>query len=231
MTTTAVWFGDSWCLGTELEKCIGPDYTSKDQESYRRENRFSRLVSENFGWEEVNLGQEGISPEHVMLKVVEYGELQGDREDQIYFIVWPSFQRYFWIDELGIQHDLRWSTSDKSWYRVVDNYDYQMYCARRTVWATTMYLKSKGLRYFMVNNQYRLEYANDLPLDTSGWMLPPTRRLGDLLDVDLDNGFPDESKRHRYFWPCQSHPNQYGHKHLANEIINYLKEEGIICQS
>jgi hypothetical protein len=211
---------------------MGPDYRSQDQESYRRNNRFSRLVSDHFGWEEVNLGQEGISPEHVMLKVVEYSELQEDFRDRVYFIVWPSFQRYFWINETGDPIDLRWSVNDKSWYRVIDNYDYQMYCAQRTLWSTTMYLNSKGIRYHMVNNQYRVEASSRFPLNSDHWILPPDKRLGDLLEVNLDNGFPEPVQQHKYFWPCQSHPNDYGHKHLASYIIDYIiKTEEIKCQS
>ena len=229
MITTSIWFGDSWCIGTELEKCL-PNYQAQDQDAYRRQHRFSKLVSDYFGWEEINLGNEGISPEHVALKIVEYSELQTDRRDQIYFIIWPSFQRYFWINEAGEKKDLRWSSSNQNWYRVIDTYEYQMYSAKRTVWSTTMYLRNKGIKFAMVNNQYRLDSPDYFVIDDQDWILPSSTRLGDLLEVNLDLGFPEKSMKHKYFCPCESHPNLYGHKRIANEIINYIKTKEIACQ-
>jgi len=224
IVTTAVWFGDSWCMGTELEKCMGPDYKSKDQEDYRRENRFSNLVSKHFGWKEVNLAQEGISTEHVTLKIIEYTELQNDLQNQIYFIVWPSFQRYFWINDSNQRQDLRWCSEYKDWYRTVDTGAYQMYCAQRTIWSTCLYLQQHKISYVMVNGQSRVTKIGPFPLQDYYWILEPGKTLGDILDVDLDQGFPAIDQNHRYFWPAENHPNMYGHKKIAKEIINYLSD-------
>ena len=92
-----------------------------------------------------------------------------------------------------------------------------MYCAQRTVWSSMMYMKNKGIEFVMVNNQYRLDDSSYFPTEDQRWILPADERLGDLLDVNLDNGFPEESEQHKYFWPCESHPNIHGHKKIANK--------------
>lgn len=222
---TAIWFGDSWCVGTELEKCMGTDYQSHDQELYRLENRFSYLVSKHFQWKQINLGQEGISPEHIMMKVFEHRESHCDLQNEIYFIFWPSIQRYFWIDEHGDRQDLRWCPENKNWYLTVDNSVYQMYCAQRTMWTCISYLQQHHVPYVMVNIQHRIVKPYFFPLDFSSWLLPPDKHLGDILDFELLEGFPKIDEQHRYFWPAENHPNTYGHKRIAREIINYLREK------
>jgi hypothetical protein len=213
-------FGDSWCWGSELEKSLGTGYEAQDQDSYRERNRFTALVAQHFGWQEKNFGSPGISAEHMVLNIAQY--VQQPIEDELLLIIWPSFTRYFWINEKAEPRDIRISDQWFRWYRDVDNYPYMMYSAQRSIWSVQNLLRSLDRPYIMVNSVSRVTGPWHYDIDTDYWPGGLHSRLSDLLGFDVDQGYPQE---HRYLSPCENHPNVYGHKCIAKEIINYLSRE------
>lgn len=218
----AIWFGDSWTHGSELEKCIGADYQQHDQDSFRCAHRFSRLVSDSIGLQERNLAQPGISAERLCMSVDQ--QLSTFSCADVVFVVWPSFSRYFWIDHDQTQHDVRISDQWYRWYRDVDTYPYQMYMAQRTVWSLHNLLAAHGVKHYFMNSVYRVTDPNYFDISGEHWINDPSWRVSDLLDFDPDKGYPALDCNHRYLYPCQNHPNLYGHKTIAREIIKFLQQ-------
>lgn len=219
----AVWFGDSWTVGTELEKSMDTISVGGAQDEFRARNRFSRLVSDSLGWKEINLAQEGISAEHLVLEVDRY--LRSDPEPAgVLFVIWPSFQRYFWVDQQDREIDIRWHSAYHTWYREIDNLEYQMYVAQRSIWSLANLLLCAGRECYMVNTTYRIKGRRRFALPVENWMLPMSRNLGDILEVDLDRGFPGPERKHKFFWPGENHPNQQGHRHIADHIIAFMDQ-------
>jgi hypothetical protein len=213
-------FGDSWCWGSELEKSLGAGYKAMDQDSFRERNRFTALVAQHFGWQEKNFGEPGISAEHLVQRISQY--LKSPCQDELILIVWPSFTRYFWIDEKNHRQDIRISDQWSRWYRDVDNYAYMMYSAQRSIWSLQNLLKVQGQCYIMINSVTRVTAPWHFDIDVDHWPAGVQSRLSDLLGFDVDQGYPQE---HQYLSPCENHPNVYGHKCIAREIINYLSRE------
>lgn len=225
---SVLWFGGSWLLGTELEKEYGTTQVDPIvRDRFVEDSRFTGLVSRYFGWEEINLAQEGISPERLMLEIIDRVDKLSseDIENCLLIILWPSFQRYFWIDDTGSMIDVRAVPEYSRWYREVDNYPFQMYTAQRTIWALDCFLRQRRIKYTMMNCEYRVTEPWYLDFPKDNWAIPPEQRISDVLEVDLDHGYPGEKEKHKYFWPCRAHPNIYGHKRIADKIINYLSRE------
>lgn len=217
----AIWFGDSWTHGSELEKCIGSDYQRHDQDWFRTSNRFSRLVSDAFGYDEINLAEPGISADRLCMLVDQ--QLDQISDADLVFVVWPSFSRYFWIDQDHNQHDIRISDRWYRWYRDVDTYPYQMYNAQRAVWSLHNLLESRGIQHYFMNSVYKITEPLYFEIGGSHWVHNPQWRLSDLLEFDPDQGYPESKSRHKYLYPCENHPNLYGHKAISLEIIKFLQ--------
>lgn len=218
------WFGDSWTYGSEIEKCNGPDWQAHNQDLFREQNRFSTLVSIDMGWESINLAQPGISSERLVLELTKHID-EIKNTNGIVIIVWPSFSRYFWIDDASTQHDIRISDQWDKWYRDVDNYPYQMYNAQRCTWSAHNLLKSFGIPYYFINSVYRITDPFYFDMSEQRWINSYTWRISDILEFDVDKGYPPASSRHKSLYPCESHPNLYGHKSISREIIKFLQSQ------
>jgi hypothetical protein len=218
------WFGGSWGQGVELEK-DSPTGLGIDQEEFRKAHRYTSLVSNYFFLEENNLSKQGVSNENLVRQVVDYVEKQGPEQldHELLVIIWTSENRYFWIDHNCTEKDLRWD--DKWWFTNVDNPYYEKYCAQRSIWSLHSFLQSKNIKYAMANGEVKTNSNTTKFYDISNgkWFLPPEYRVSDWLDFNLDQGYPSLSKKHKYFWPCESHPNLAGHGKIAQEIIKHLE--------
>ena len=216
------WFGDSWTYGSELEKSITGDYTAADQDLYRETNRFSAIVSQAMSWREQNLAVPGISPDRLVAQVADFLASQSDLDQLLIMVVWPSFTRYTWVDDRGLINDVRIADAWNDWYRVVDNYFFQIYAAQRSVWALEHFLGNQKVQFLFTNSVYQLRSPLFFKIDPNHWIKGIDFRISDLLDFNVDKGYP--TNRHRYLWPAENHPNFYGHKCIANHIITFLQE-------
>jgi hypothetical protein len=226
------WFGGSWSLGTELEKA-STQGLAIDQDQFRRENRFSYLVSKYFGCQENNLAEPGISSENITRKLVSYVKNSYiDATQELLIVIWPSPWRYFWIDHKGQEQDLRYN-SNNWWFKQVDTFHFRNYNLQRTIWSLHNFCQANSINYVMINGEAGIEPDQiQAPFDTDeisgyNWLTSGQDDMTKWLDFDLTQGYPSPKEKHRYFWPCESHPNLTGHAKIANEIIKHLEQLSI----
>lgn len=226
------WFGGSWVLGTELEK-ESIQGLAIDQDQFRKENRFSYLVSKYFQCEENNLAVAGISSENITRKLVSHVKNSCvDTTQELLIVIWPSPLRYFWIDHKGQEQDLRYNSNDW-WFKQVDTIDFRNYSLQRTIWSLHNFCQSHSIKYVMINGEAGIGPDQiEAPFDNGeingyNWLTSSGHDMTEWLYFDLNQGYPSPKEKHKYFWPCESHPNLAGHAKIAREIIKHLEKLSI----
>ncbi len=226
------WFGGSWTQGCELEKTSAQGL-SIDQELFVKVNRFSYLVSKHFGCEDHNLAQQGASSENILRTVVSHANhSMSDPDQELLIIVWPFSRRYFWIDDNGQEKDIRYDSNDW-WFKHVDTFGFRHYTIQKTMWSLHHFCVSRGLNYVMINGEdpvlpeHMQQPFSMQEFDSYNWLISPDHTMTSWLDFDIQNGYPAMKDQHRYFWPCENHPNLVGHAKIAQEIIKRLEQLSI----
>jgi hypothetical protein len=217
------WFGGSWGLGIELEKdsIFGLEI---DQQEFIQDHRYTSLVCKHFNTVENNRCIEGTSSECLVKDIVYYVESldKHQYQNELIVVIWPSNTRYFWIDEYNIEKNLRHDS--RAWFKIVDNHWYRDYCMQRSLWSCDNFLRNKQINYVMLNGECQIfEHTHrHYDIDSANWLIPPSSRISDWLNFDINKGYPSIKSQHEYFWPCENHPNKAGHARIANNLIECL---------
>jgi hypothetical protein len=210
---TSYWFGGSIVQGTELEKCGTVE-----------QDRFSLLVSQHCGWIEQNFATQGSSISHIADQIIK----TKFEPESIIFIIIPLYCRYFWIDENYKQCNIM--PNDKTfrqWYKTVDNWGYRTHTVFQQLFLIKLFLEKNNLKFYFFNEMDRaVRFTGDTVIYFDEvydhFLLPPESYLLEELEWNFDQGYPDINLKHKYFFPCEHHPNVHGHRRLADKIISLI---------
>lgn len=204
MNKKLVTFGDSWAYGTELTASQKP---------------FGYWIAESLGYEFENYALEGTSIEHMIIRLQDYIGRNTQPTTAIFFISDPRRSLYW-------EHD---NPLNENWqtYRPAG-------LARPGHQAYFKYIQSDQLdqhesQVFILALQRICEQYNIKDYYLQGWVEIDWHYFG--IDKDkiyphtatqiLDIDFPNVTES-QYFIPNKHHPNELGHKKIAQELLQWI---------
>ncbi len=235
---THYWFGDSWVVGDELELSVDKD--TRDQYV------FGKLVSDYFNSTSINLGVSGSSIDSLpwefskIIDQIKPGDIAffcltaphrttvlNDDKIPTQIIPGPNYSKY--------AHPYR-----DEWFKYFDTEYHRCYNYDRTVALLWLWCKHLKVDCFFVNLFTTVtEKLFDIVPD-SNWLLPRNQCLSkfifpldgnhDGIVVSDDSSFltidqwkSQQKYLEKYVRPGYCHPNIQGHRVIADNIIDILK--------
>lgn len=204
----ALWFGDSFTVGTELAHHYGenpdidfaPEYRSGID---RPDLAFPKLVSDHMNWDCLVLGRAGSSVLFAYYQLLKHLEAvpETDQPRRVFLCTTGQF-REFQINLDGT-HNHYWEHL-QTIPRDKNNY-YHNEIVLNAFYHTC---KSYKIQCDILNVWYGWEtlYVDTIP--QSAWLMRNT--------VELDDSLK---------YPCEYHPNPSGHLVIADKIINALQRQ------
>jgi len=215
------WFGDSWVYGSELQN---PDTEC-----------FTKLVSDEFGAECINLGEEGSSIDY---SVYQFMQIKNsiNEQDNVFFFLTERSRTYIgnnhiiaghgaWMDTPGNAHPNNWK-----WYKYFDCDEQQQWSLdRNLLLLTSTCPNARFANIFSINTSSFVE--------PSKWLLPSNQCIAQYVLPYVNKGFNlnDHPELTNEEWEAQkvfvdryfeggnaSHPNKEGHQVIAEEICKLI---------
>ena len=232
------WFGDSWVAGDELQLTV-PDNTKKQYV-------FAKLVSDHFGAECINLGENGLSPDVFPLR---FNQIISQLEyNDIVFFCLSSSHRTMLLDDQGNEQQIMPDANGnfnahpytKEWYKYFDTKYQRIYNFDRTVDLLYLWCQSIGIKCYFLNlfTTEPEEVMNIVP--DSAWAIPRNQCAAQSILHTIDNDIGmlvvDDNPRlltvdwerqkellEKYVRPGKMHPNIEGHRKIAQDLIKQLQ--------
>jgi hypothetical protein len=230
--TKLICFGDSWAVGAELQKNQEP---------------FVHWTAQKLNIPYMNYGKEGSSLGLILHTIV--SKLDAIAQDDIVIVIVPPDTR--WYDEnheRGFYSVQNWQRDE--YLKFVNNKTLEWFIYHHALFVYTIQklLDNIGCQYILAHNYGQIsEYKKyKLPIDfskflnqysltdiLSGYIVewkgypdfsPDTMEYG--LRYHLD-GPPDSLFSGVYFENCKSHPNELGHKKIAELILKKIDEQNV----
>jgi hypothetical protein len=220
-----VCFGDSWAAGAELA---------------HRQHPFVYWVAHEFGVQYVNYGKEGSSLGLILHAMVS-NIVNLSKDDIVIVVIPPDTRWYDQNDQQGFYSIQNWQRDD--YFKFLNNktLDWFIYHHALFVYTIQKLLNDIGCQYVMMHNYGQiLDYKQySLPIDFSKFL--SAQSLTDLLSGHIIEwrGYPDHlPAEHRYdqdgpppevfsgvyFQGCKQHPNELGHKKIAEIILRKIRD-------
>lgn len=210
-----VTFGDSWPAGGELKP---------------EEHAFGSILGDLLQVEQFkNYGRGGTSAEHMILQLKRYIEDHQPIKDTIaiFFITSPS--RALYIDDEGHESTIYPSMNDNNnerhhhYFKYLHTHPLEHFRLQTTILSLQRMSSENNIRDFYIVGWSKLEF--DYPgIDKSKIYREGQINCADLFNVvgDLEMALKVPNK---YIWPKNCHPNQEGHRLIAETLYHWLKEE------
>jgi hypothetical protein len=212
-------FGDSWAAGAELDK------TS--------EYPFVHWFSQSTNSEYINYGAEGASLGIILYTLVlNINKLT--KEDVVLIIIPPDVRWYDENLEQGFFSLMQWMTED--YMKSLNNKTVEWFKYHHLLFIYTMQqmLNEIGCKYVMAHNYGQLPTNNvyKFPIDYSKFLNKTdlTNLLSEKHDpwqsyqLKIDGPMHEHSWHGKYFEGNVDHPNELGHKKIAELFLEYFNE-------
>ena len=198
--------GDSWTWGGELEKEL------------RESQRFSRLVCEKIGAEENNLSRSGASNERIVRHLFVENDI-AKYDLAIIQMTYPSRTEYFHQEwrTVSIQHTKLWkpwkpkrkkpSYVDPSKGMQREHEDFWTYYYDKIYCEYYGSIKERII-YQIIKDHCKVNNVPLILMTNNNW--------------DTDLKFDIELEHTRYSKAPNGHPNEEGHKQIADRILSML---------
>ena len=235
-----IWLGDSWTYGYELT------------EEKRTTSSYPVIVSSVFDMECVNLGEVGSSIEYMLYALTKNRHLVNDGD--IIFFNLTSKYRFLWIEEDGtpavtLQLMARKKATD---YKIVkESFEKYFVNEQYIDWKAvsvlnSLYLLSKelGATPVFLNIFSRTRFEDSCLIPKENWLLPQSTCIAEYIlgyisnkDLVVVEDMPDLSISEweqtkplveKYIKPHKQHPNELGHRKIAEELIKEIKNKELV---
>lgn len=211
------WFGDSWVYGSELKDPVTECFT--------------RLVSDQFGAECVNLGKPGSSIEYIVYKFMQvYNSIK--ETDSVFFFLTERSRTF-----IGNKHIITdsivaddYHLNSKEWYKYFDCDNQQQYSLdRNLLLLNSICPNARFANIFSINTSTFIE--------ESKWLLPSNQCIAQYVLPHVNKGFIltdhpkltiEEWEEQKVFVDMyfngghQGHPNKQGHQLIAQKLCKLI---------
>lgn len=212
-------FGDSWAAGAELD--------------HSKEFPFIHWLAKSNDSEYVNYGMEGASLGIILhTLVMHYEEIT--RDDKVIIIIPPDVRWYDENAEKGFYSLMQWMKED--YMKSLNNKTVEWFKYHHLMFIYTMQkmLDEKGCKYVLAHNYGQLP-TNDVynfPINYSKFLsqtsllnlLSNNADWWESYQFDTDGPMYIHSWHGKYFEGMVCHPNELGHKRIAEMLLEYFNE-------
>lgn len=205
-------FGDSWGYGSELKP---------------KEIPFGQIIANNLGVEHINLSKEGMSFPCIMFEIFDHAKKIN--EDDVVLIIIPPDIRWYSMDPAKKFYTVTpFKSTEEEWKNYVLKKPLEWFIHHHNLFMFSIQslLKEKKCKYMMAHNYGTLKIVDPYVelIDTSVFLsdMSLTKLLGSndwKENYTKDSDGPDIEFTGKYFAGNITHPNQLGHKKIA-ELIN-----------
>lgn len=211
-------FGDSWAAGAELKESEKP---------------FVHWFAENLGKEYVNFGQQGASLGIILYTLIcNIDKIKSD--DIVLVVIPPDVRWYDENEEQGFYSLMQWMTED--YVKSLNNKTVEWFKYHHLVFIYTMQklLDEIGCFYLLAHNYGQLP-TNDqykIPIDYNKFLskVDLTNLISERYDpwcsyqLIIDGPTHVHDFHGKYFEGNVDHPNELGHKRIAEIMLEYYKK-------
>ena len=219
------WLGGSIVYGDELED---------------RLNAYPYLVSEHFNQQCSNHAVNASSIQHM---IVQFSQAECKPGDTVFFGLTSEDRMYIpdthFYMAANLYGDARIDLErNKQWYKYFDSKAQRQFSIANTLDLLKAYSDSKQVTAYFYNTFTEAEYSTHL-VGPGDWLIPPKRCLAREILHIIDNEYynvvtDDQSWIKEVDWqlqeplvemyirPNHAHPNELGHKVLADHLIEIL---------
>jgi hypothetical protein len=213
-----VCFGDSWGAGAELDS--------------KTEFPFVYWLSHHYNCEYINYSKNGMSLGLVTKMLLDNSNIISSSD----------------IVTVVIPPDIRWYTETEGRWKTIGNFDGEwekfMKTGKTSEWFIyhhnlfiiniIMVLRSIGCKFVLMHNYGRLEIRYDNLIDDR-YILSTKHSLTDMLngdnafahqyDLEIGDDGPNATFKGKFFDGNLHHPNELGHKKIAELVIEYMEND------
>lgn len=235
------WFGDSWVKGDELEKILDKSW---------QKSAFPHLVSEHFGAECINLGENGIGPDYLPLQLSRLIK-DIDPSNSVLFFFLSSDLRTWMFDEKGEIKSILpypgflWPNRHanwQKWYKYFDNPYQRSYNYDKAIDLLYFWSQHIGIPCWFANI-FSTQPTPVMDLTSPDvWIVPRDQCIATAIlpHIDNDSGLifvndiPTKTTAQwqeqqvcveKFIRPLWCHPNVQGHRKIADYIIEMLEKK------
>ena len=213
-------FGDSWAAGAELKS---------------HEKPFVHWLADSLNLKYTNHGVSSSSLGIILKTIVKYLS-RIDKGDIVTVIIPPDVRWYGQSGQRGFYSISMYDNTDHSeYYAFLQNKttSWFIYHHALFIYSIQQLLKSRDCCYILAHNYGQLDKLNStgFPIDFDAFLDVDNDLISLLIDnkhawesYQLDNDGPmNLSDLSEYFYGCQAHPNEIGHKRIAELIQQKLQ--------
>lgn len=210
-------FGDSWAAGAELKQSEKP---------------FVHWFAENLEKEYINYGQEGASL-GIILHTLVMNITQISSDDCVIVIIPPDVRWYDENKEKGFYSLMQWMTEDYTKSLNNKTVEWFKYHHLLFIFSIQKILDDIGCFYVLAHNYGQLPTNETyrIPINYKKFLSKKnlTNLLSDCYDswksyqLDIDGPMHQHVFHGKYFEGTVNHPNELGHKKIAELFLEYYK--------
>jgi len=221
--TKIICFGDSWAYGAELQN---PQFT---------EHPFVHWVANEINLPYVNYGEQGASLGIILYKIVK--QITNIKKQDIVLVVIPPDTR--WYDENereGFHSLMNWRRDD--YFKSLNNKTVEWFKYHHAIFVYTIQkiLDDIGCYYIMAHNygqideikkfNLRVDYSKFLSeIDLTNLLSEVPHDWQSYADRYVDGPLYNHEFSGKYFEGCVNHPNELGHKRIAELFLEKYKHD------
>ena len=201
-----VTFGDSWPWGAELTATQKP---------------FGYWIAQSKRYDFENCAEEGTSIEHMILQLQRYVAKNNQNTTAVFFITNPIRTMHYQGEQwLTYRPTGQRSPGHEAYYKYVQSDELDYHRAQVFVLALQRICEQHNI------NDYYLEGWTNISWSYAGIDKTKmfTKTATEILGVDLNPRTSEISKyqQSQYIMPNKYHPNEYGHKKIAEELSTWI---------
>lgn len=222
------WFGDSWVEGAELANS---------------DDAFPKIVSEESGAECVNLGQSASSIDEMSYHFFQNYQSMGKKDVVFFCLTVPHRTSIFENGRLKrltpqyIYKQHHPHPYNTQWYKYFDNEEQRLYNRDRTIDLLYFWTQSLGVKCWFANIwSVDTDHVMDVTPESS-WLIPrndclasailpiihkDNLHMSDNPDLTNEQWLLQQSAIDEFIKPNWAHPNEIGHRQIANKILAAL---------
>lgn len=203
-------FGDSWAYGIELQP---------------NEKPFGQIMAEKLGVDFKNYAWWSTSIEHLVFQLRQFIEERPkfDHVTSVFFLT--DYSRTLTIEPTQVieidVHDPKF----KSYYQTVYSDDLGIFKANVIMLALQHICQQYKINDYYICGWTPIEFT--LPgIDKNKIFRQGLNTCADILNIPGLLDVPDcfYQQENFYFWPNVCHPNQLGHRHIADTLIKWINK-------
>lgn len=233
MVKRIVFFGDSWCYGSDLVDPVLLAEIEQDgmsvedaeyryfhkNKDYREYNRFSEIIGRELDCEVINLSEPGNSLIGMKVNFISWVKETKDFDNTVCIFALTETSRYSFYDN----EEHKWHHS--SWIQANNSHKYlnqwQLYLTK----SHCRQLEEHILSDFLITTegvcqQHNMHYVYAPVFELSKHPEEINFTLKQYMEIEERNGHD--------VWAWGEHPNELGHKFIAKHLISFMKERKIV---